>query len=55
MVSKNLALEYAIAKVRENEEELELNGAHELLVWADVVSLLFGNINTTQWNNFRRY
>jgi hypothetical protein len=46
----NFALEYAIRKDLENQVGLELNGTHQLLVYADGTYLLGDSINTTKEN-----
>jgi hypothetical protein len=46
----NFALEFAIRKVQAKQGVLELNGAYQLLVYADDINILVEGILTTNKN-----
>ena len=46
----NLALECAIRRVQVNQNDLKLNGTFQLLVYADGVNILGGNVRTVEKN-----
>ena len=46
----NFALEYAIRRVQVNQDGLKLNGTHQILTYADDVTILAGSIHTLKEN-----
>jgi hypothetical protein len=46
----NFAFEYAIRRAQANQEGLKLNATHQLLVYADNVSILGTSIHTIKKN-----
>ena len=46
----NFALEFAIRRVQVNQDGLKLNGTHQLLAYADDVSILRGSVHTVKGN-----
>jgi hypothetical protein len=46
----NFAVEYACRRVQLNQNDLKLNGTHQLLVYADDVNILGGSVQTVEKN-----
>jgi thiamine monophosphate synthase len=44
----NIALDYAIRRFHVNQDDLKLNGTHQLLVYADDVNILGGSVHTVK-------
>ena len=46
----NFAVEYATRRVQVNQGSLKLNGTHQILAYADDVTILGGSIHTLKEN-----
>ena len=46
----NFALEYAIRRVKVNQDGLKLNGTHQLLVYGDDGNILGGSVHAIKEN-----
>jgi len=46
----NFALEYAIRRVQVNQDDLKLNGTHQLLAYDNDVNILGGSVDTVKKN-----
>jgi len=46
----NFALEYTIRRVQVIQDDLKLNGTHQLLVYADDVNVMGGSVHTIKEN-----
>jgi len=46
----NFALEYAIRRVRVNQDDLKINGKHRHLVYTDDVNMLGGSVHNIKKN-----
>ena len=46
----NCTLEYAIRRFQVNQDDLKLNGTHQLVVYADGVNILRGSVQTVKEN-----
>jgi len=44
----NVALKYAIGRVQVNQDGFKLNGTYQLLIYADDVNILGGNLHTVK-------
>jgi hypothetical protein len=42
----NFALEYAVRRVKVNQDSLKLDGTHQLLAYADDVNICGGSVHT---------
>jgi len=46
----NFALEYTVRRVQVNQDDLRLNGTHQLPVYADNVNMVGGSVHTIKEN-----